>query len=156
MTTAACQGEPGSGSATAARDLYPGCCELPCTSIEQAMDAVAFGTADLAVIPVDNSAAGRVADAHHLLPDAGLYIVAEYFLAIRFDLVGVPGATLADVECVRSHVHALSRCRKVLREGGRRTLVTDDTAGAAREWQIPVTPGKRRRPPPGGRATVRP
>src|SRR5262249_2330770 len=133
MTTVAYQGEPGSNSATAARDLYPGCDELPCTSFEQALDAVTLGSADLAVIPVDNSAAGRVADVHHLLPESGLSVVGEYFLAIHFDLVGVPGPSFAEVEIVRSHVHALGQCRKVLREGGWRTLVTDDTAGAARE-----------------------
>lgn len=133
MTTVAYQGEPGSNSATAAHTLYPGCAEQPCTSFEQALDAVTLGTADVAVIPVDNSAAGRVADVHHLLPESGLFIVAEYFLAIRFDLMGVPGATTDQVECVRSHVHALGQCRKLLREGGWRTLVSDDTAGAARE-----------------------
>ncbi|MEU9174288.1 prephenate dehydratase [Streptomyces sp. NPDC048420] len=133
MTTAAYQGEPGSNSATAARALFPEARELPCTSFEQALDAVTLGAADIAVIPVDNSAAGRVADVHHLLPESGLFIVAEYFLAIRFDLMGVPGATLDQVECVRSHVHALGQCRKILREGGWRTLVSDDTAGAARE-----------------------
>ncbi|MDT7847409.1 prephenate dehydratase [Streptomyces justiciae] len=133
MTIAAYQGEPGSNSATAAHALYPDSGELPCTSFEQALDAVTLGNADVAVIPVDNSAAGRVADVHHLLPESGLYIVAEYFLAIRFDLMGVPGAALEQVECVRSHVHALGQCRKILREGGWRTLVSDDTAGAARE-----------------------
>ncbi|MGW7268581.1 prephenate dehydratase [Streptomyces sp. NPDC054842] len=133
MTTVAYQGEPGSNSATAARALYPGGGEVPCTGFEQALDAVTLGDADVAVIPVDNSAAGRVADVHHLLPESGLFIVGEYFLAIRFDLMGVPGATLDQVECVRSHVHALGQCRKLLREGGWRTLVSDDTAGAARE-----------------------
>ncbi|MFB7504632.1 MULTISPECIES: prephenate dehydratase [Streptomyces] len=133
MTTVAYQGEPGSNSATAARALYPEGGELPCTGFEQALDAVTLGAADVAVIPVDNSAAGRVADVHHLLPESGLFIVAEYFLAIRFDLMGVPGATLNQVQCVRSHVHALGQCRKLLREGGWRTLVSDDTAGAARE-----------------------
>ncbi|WP_405987839.1 prephenate dehydratase [Streptomyces sp. NBC_00986] len=133
MTTAAYQGEPGSNSATAALALYPEVGELPCTSFEQALDAVTLGDADIAVIPVDNSAAGRVADVHHLLPESGLFIVAEYFLPISFDLMGVPGATLDQVQCVRSHVHALGQFRKVLREGGWRTLVCDDTAGAARE-----------------------
>jgi prephenate dehydratase len=133
VTTVAYQGEPGSNSATAARALYPESDELPCTGFEQALDAVTLGDADVAVIPVDNSAAGRVADVHHLLPESGLFIVAEYFLAIRFDLMGVPGATEDRVECVRSHVHALGQCRKLLREGGWRTLVSDDTAGAARE-----------------------
>lgn len=133
MTTVAYQGEPGSNSATATQILHPGSDELPCTSFEQALDAVTLGTADLAVIPVDNSAAGRVADVHHLLPESGLFVTGEHFLAIRFDLMGVPGATTEDLECVRSHVHALGQCRKILREGGWRTLVSDDTAGAARE-----------------------
>lgn len=133
MTTVAYQGEPGSNSATVAHALFPEGREFPCTGFEQALDAVTLGTADVAVIPVDNSAAGRVADVHHLLPESGLFIVAEYFLAIRFDLMAVPGTTLDQVECVRSHVHALGQCRKVLREGDWRTLVSDDTAGAARE-----------------------
>ncbi|MEU1493438.1 prephenate dehydratase [Streptomyces sp. NPDC005775] len=133
MTTVAYQGEPGSNSATVAHALFPAGHELPCTGFEQALDAVTLGAADVAVIPVDNSAAGRVADVHHLLPESGLFIVAEYFLAIRFDLMAVPGTTLDQVECVRSHVHALGQCRKVLREGDWRTLVSDDTAGAARE-----------------------
>ncbi|WP_420031631.1 prephenate dehydratase [Streptomyces sp. cg28] len=133
MTTVTYQGELGSNSATVASALFPEGAQLPCTSFEQALDAVTLGTADVAVIPVDNSAAGRVADVHHLLPESGLFINAEYFLAIRFDLMGVPGATPDQVECVRSHVHALGQCRKLLREGGWRTLVCDDTAGAARE-----------------------
>ncbi|WP_192583064.1 prephenate dehydratase [Streptomyces albicerus] len=133
MMVVAYQGEPGSNSATAARALYPESRGLACTSFEQALDAVTLGTAEVAVIPVDNSAAGRVADVHHLLPETGLFIVAEYFLAIRFDLMAVPGTSLDQVECVRSHVHALGQCRKVLREGGWRTLISDDTAGAARE-----------------------
>ncbi|MBO1329998.1 prephenate dehydratase [Streptomyces sp. VRA16 Mangrove soil] len=133
MTTVAYQGELGSNSATVARALFPDSADLPCTSFEQALDAVTLGAADVAVIPVDNSAAGRVADVHHLLPESGLFIVAEYFHAIRFDLMGVPGTTLDQVECVRSHVHALGQCRKIVREGGWRTLVSDDTAGAARE-----------------------
>ncbi|MFE4627269.1 prephenate dehydratase [Streptomyces mirabilis] len=133
MTVVAYQGEPGSNSATAAHALYPESSELACTSFEQALDAVTLGAADVAVIPVDNSGAGRVADVHHLLPESGLFIVAEHFLAIRFDLMAVPGTSIDQVECVRSHVHALGQCRKVLREGGWRTLVSDDTAGAARE-----------------------
>lgn len=133
MITIAYQGEPGSNSAAATADLYPGSTGMPCTSFEQALDAVTLGTADLAVIPVDNSAAGRVADVHHLLPESGLSIIGEYFLPIRFDLVVVPDGTAAQIECVRSHVHALGQCRKILREGGWRTLVTQDTAGAARE-----------------------
>ncbi|MFE1995044.1 prephenate dehydratase [Streptomyces parvulus] len=133
MTTVAYQGEPGSNSWTAAEALYPASSELTCTSFDQALEAVTRGAADVAVIPVDNSAAGRVADVHHLLPESGLLIIAEYFLAIRFDLMGLPGTSLDHVECVRSHVHALGQCRKIIREGGWQGLVSDDTAGAARE-----------------------
>jgi prephenate dehydratase len=133
VTTVAYQGEPGSNSAAVAGKLYPAAGELSFTSFEQALDAVTLGFADVAVIPVDTSAAGRVADVHHLLPTSGLFIVAEYFLPIRFDLMALPGTSLGEVEFVRSHVHALGQCRKVLREGGWRTLVSDDTAGAARE-----------------------
>lgn len=159
MVTIAYQGEPGSNSAAAARRLYPESRELPCTTFEQALEAVAVGSADLAVIPVDNSAAGRVADVHHLLPEADLSIIAEYFLPIRFDLMGVPGATLEDVVCVRSHVHALGQCRKIIREGGWQTLVSDDTAGAAREVAELGDPRHAALAPPGaadqiGRAHV--
>ncbi|MGW0513970.1 prephenate dehydratase domain-containing protein [Streptomyces olivaceoviridis] len=119
--------------ASAANSLYATSGEPPCTSFSQALDAVILGDADVAVIPVNNCAAGRVADVHHLLPDSGLHIVAEYFLPVRFDLMGVAGGTLDQVECVRSHVHALGQCRELLRESSWGTLVSDDTAGAARE-----------------------
>ncbi|MFE2544721.1 prephenate dehydratase [Actinacidiphila glaucinigra] len=149
MVTIAYQGEPGSNSAAAARRLYPDSRELPCTTFEQALEAVALEAADLAVIPVDNSAAGRVADVHHLLPESDLSIIAEYFLPIRFDLMAVPGATLEDVAFVRSHVHALGQCRKIIREGGWQTLVSDDTAGAAREIAELGDPRHAALAPPG-------
>jgi prephenate dehydratase len=133
VTSIAYQGEPASNSANAAQRLFPGSAELPCASFEQALDAVTMGAADLAVIPVDNSTAGRVADVHRLLPESGLFVVGEYFLAIRFDLMSVPGSSLEEVECVRSHVHALGQCRRIVRAHGWRTHVSDDTAGAARE-----------------------
>ena len=95
--------------------------------------AVENGDADLAMIPIDNSLAGRVSDIHHFLPTSPLHIVGEHFLRVRFALLGVPGARLDDVRTVHSHVHALGQCRKILREGGWRVLVSEDTAGAARE-----------------------
>jgi prephenate dehydratase len=85
------------------------------------------------MIPVDNSIAGRVADIHHLLPESGLHIVGEHFLPIHFSLMGVPGATLESVRTVRSHVHALGQCRRIVREHGWAAVVADDTAGSARE-----------------------
>jgi prephenate dehydratase len=131
--TIAYQGEPGANSAMACTEMFPDREQLPCTTFEDALEAVSKGAADLAMIPVDNSIAGRVADIHHLLPESGLHIVGEHFLPIHFQLLGGPGATLHSIRTVRSHVHALGQCRKVIREHGWATVVADDTAGAARE-----------------------
>src|SRR3954465_15572991 len=117
----------------ACTDMFPDREQLPCTTFEDALEAVSSGRAGLAMIPVDNSIAGRVADIHHLLPESGLHIVGEYFLPIHFQLLGVPGASLDQIRTVRSHVHALGQCRKIIREHGWSTVVADDTAGAARE-----------------------
>jgi len=127
------QGEPGANSAMACTDMFPDREQLPCTTFEDALEAVSSGRAGLAMIPVDNSIAGRVADIHHLLPESGLHIVGEYFLPIHFQLLGVPGTSLDRIRTVRSHVHALGQCRKIIREHGWSTVVADDTAGAARE-----------------------
>ncbi|MFD3399896.1 prephenate dehydratase [Kribbella sp. NPDC058693] len=127
------QGEPGANSAMACTEMFPDREQLPCTTFEDALEAVSSGRAGLAMIPVDNSIAGRVADIHHLLPESGLHIVGEYFLPIHFQLLATPGTTLDQIKTVRSHVHALGQCRKIIREHGWSTVVADDTAGAARE-----------------------
>jgi prephenate dehydratase len=127
------QGEPGANSDAACRELYPALTPVPCPTFEDAFEAVTSGDADLAMIPVENNIAGRVADIHRLLPDSGLYIVAEHFRPIHFHLAAVPGATLADIRMVRSHVHALGQCRKAIRAHGWTPQVADDTAGSARE-----------------------
>jgi prephenate dehydratase len=131
--TIAYQGEPGSNSAAACEEMYPDCAQLPCATFTAALDSVKNGLADLAVIPVDNSIAGRVADVHILLPHSGLNIVGEHFLPIHFDLMALPGVALEDIRSVRSHVHALAQCRRVIAAHGWKAFVTDDTAGAARE-----------------------
>ncbi|WP_133801733.1 prephenate dehydratase [Kribbella caucasensis] len=127
------QGEPGANSAMACTEMFPDREQLPCTTFEDALEAVSTGAAGLAMIPVDNSIAGRVADIHHLLPESGLHIVGEHFLPIHFQLLGLPGSSLDSIRTVRSHVHAIGQCRKVIREHGWTTVVADDTAGAARE-----------------------
>ncbi len=127
------QGEPGANSAMACSEMYPDREQLPCRTFEDALDAVTSGRAGLAMIPVDNSVAGRVADIHHLLPESGLHIIGEIFLPIHFQLMAVAGASMESIKTVRSHVHALGQCRKLIREHGWVTVVTDDTAGAARE-----------------------
>jgi prephenate dehydratase len=127
------QGEPGSNSHLVCTRDYPAWEPLACASFEDAFAAVEDGRAELAMIPIDNSLAGRVADIHQFLPHTGLYIVAEHFLPIQFMLMGVDGATLESIRTVHSHVHALGQCRKVIRELGLRPLISGDTAGAARE-----------------------
>jgi prephenate dehydratase len=127
------QGEPGANSHLVCRQHYPDHDALACASFEDVFAAVETGEAELAMIPIDNSIAGRVADIHHFLPGSNLHIVAEHFLRIQFVLLGVPGSTLESVKTVHSHVHALGQCRKVIRELGLTAVVSGDTAGAARE-----------------------
>ena len=94
---------------------------LPCPSFEDAFNAVESGKADLAMIPIENTIAGRVADIHHLLPESRLHIVGEYFLPIHFQLMALPGARIEDIKAVYSHIHALGQCRKLIRRiAGRR------------------------------------
>jgi len=127
------QGEPGANSHIAIREAYPDYEPLPCRTFEDALNAVAAGDAELGMIPIENSLAGRVADIHHLMPTAGLHIVGEWFLPIRNQLMAPKGATLAGLKLVESHVMALGQCRNFLRKLGVKTMVAADTAGAARE-----------------------
>jgi prephenate dehydratase len=112
---------------------YPELEAVPCASFEDVFAVVESGEADLAMIPIDNSLAGRVADIHHLLPASQLHIVAEHFLRIQFSLMALPGASLDHIRTVHSHVHALGQCRRVIREHQLRPVIAGDTAGAARE-----------------------
>jgi prephenate dehydratase len=126
------QGEPGANSHTAALTAYPDCTPLPCPTFEDALAAVADGTARYGMIPIENSVAGRVGDIHHLLPRSGLHIVAEFFLPIRFQLMAAKGATLASIKTAESHVMALGQCRKIIKKLGLKPVTAADTAGAAR------------------------
>src|SRR5215470_6426515 len=127
------QGEPGANSHLAVREVYPDSEAVPCPTFEDAFAAIALGDADLGMIPIENSVAGRVADIHHLMPESGLHIIAEHFMPVRHQLLGVKGATRADIKTVESHVHALGQCRKVIRQLGIKPVVAADTAGSARE-----------------------
>ncbi len=127
------QGEPGANSHIACVETHPDHEPLPCATFEEAFQAVKSGKAALAMIPIENTTAGRVADVHHLMPESGLWIVGEHFLRIEFHLLVVPGAKLADVKEVHSHVHALGQCRKAIKKYKLKPVVAADTAGAARE-----------------------
>ena len=127
------QGEPGANSHIACREAFPTCTPVPCPTFEDAFTAVANGEADLGMIPIENSVAGRVSDIHHLMPTAGLHIVAEHFLPIRNQLMAPKGATLAGLRTVESHIMALGQCRNYIRKLGIKSVVAADTAGAAKE-----------------------
>jgi len=126
------QGEPGANSDTACRNMFPDMQPLPCPTFEDAFNAVETGKADLAMIPIENTIAGRVADIHHLLPESRLTIIGEYFLPIHFHLMVQPGMKRTDITSVHSHIHALGQCRKYIRKNGWKPMVAGDTAGAAK------------------------
>jgi prephenate dehydratase len=127
------QGQPGAYSHLACRQVCPHYEALPAESFEDAFAAVRQGRAERAMIPIDNSVAGRVADIHHLMPHCGLHIIGEHFLRVNLHLMAVPGARLETIKTVQSHVHALNQCRRLLRELGITPRVHADTAGAAAE-----------------------
>jgi prephenate dehydratase len=135
------QGEPGANSDIACRAVYPDFEPLPRATFEDALAAVSDGSAEYAMIPIENSLAGRVADIHALLPTAGLYIVGEYFLPVHFQLLGIKGAKIDGLKSVYSHVHALGQCRKIIRRLNLVAHISGDTAGSAKEiaeWRDPT------------------
>ncbi|MEO1328362.1 MAG: prephenate dehydratase [Pseudomonadota bacterium] len=127
------QGEPGAYSHQACREVYPDMEPTPCASFEEAIAAVRSGEAKLAMLPVENSLYGRVADVHHLLPESELYLIAEHFLPVRLQLLAQPGAALEDLKTAQSHTVALGQCRSFLRAHGLRPVIGADTAGSAKE-----------------------
>jgi prephenate dehydratase len=131
--TIAFQGEAGANSHIACNQAYRGYEPLPCPTFEDAFAAVRSGRAELAMIPIDNSIAGRVADIHHLMPKSGLHIIGEWFLPVQHQLMAPKRASLKTIKTVESHVHALGQCRNIIRSLRVKAVVAADTAGAARE-----------------------
>ena len=127
------QGERGAFSHAAMHALFPKGEAVPCVTFEDTITAVQKGTADFGVVPVENSLYGRITDIYHLLPESGLFIIGEHFLRIEMNLLGVKGATLADIKAVQSLSVALGQCRNFIRKHGLKTINAVDTAGSARE-----------------------
>ena len=127
------QGEPGAYSHQACHAARPGLEAVPCATFEDAIEAVRSGTAEQAMLPVENSTYGRVADIHRLLPESGLHIIDEAFVRVHINLLAVPGATLADVTEAWSHLVLLPQCARFLREQGITGRVSPDNARAARD-----------------------
>ncbi len=126
------QGEPGANSHLACKEVFPEGEPVACPTFEDSLAAVKSGDCAYAMIPIENSVAGRVADIHHLLPDAGLYITGEHFLRVRHQLLALPGATLDTVKRALSHTQALGQCRNTLKSLGIVPVPEADTAGSAR------------------------
>ena len=126
------QGEPGAYSHEACRKARPGMEALPCRTFEDAIDAVRDGSADLAMLPVENSTYGRVADIHSLLPKSGLHIVDEAFVRVHINMLGVPGTALCDITQAMSHTVLLGQCKTFLQKHGIHRVTGADTAGSAR------------------------
>ncbi len=127
------QGEPGAYSHEACRNARPDMDALPCRTFEDVIESVRSGEADLAMLPVENTTYGRVADIHRLLPDSGLHIIDEAFVRVHINLLGVPGATLEDITEAHSHLVLLPQCAGFLKQHGIRGRVSPDNARAARE-----------------------
>ncbi len=127
------QGLPGAYSDLACRTAYPDMETLPCRTFDDVFAAVHDGQARLAMIPIENSVAGRVADIHHLLPDSGLHIIGERYERVNHQLLACKGVKIGDLKSIHSHVQALSQCRNFIRDLGVQAVVHVDTAGSAKE-----------------------
>ncbi|MET3560388.1 prephenate dehydratase [Bartonella japonica] len=126
------QGEYGANSHIACSHMFPDMVAVPSATFEEALNLVESGQTDLAMIPIENTLAGRVADIHHLLPHSSLYIIGQYFLPIHFQLMVLPGVTHEEIRTVHSHTHALAQCRNIVRNNGWMPVTFADTAGAAK------------------------
>lgn len=133
MTRIAFQGEPGAYSHQACREARPSYEALPCRTFEDVIEAVRTGQADLAMLPVENSTYGRVADIHSLLPESGLHIIDEAFVRVHINLLALPGTALSQITEAMSHTVLLGQCRDFLRTHNITALTAADTAGSARQ-----------------------
>lgn len=134
------QGRPGAYSDLACRNAYPTWTTLPCDTFQAAMEAVRSGAADLAMMPTENSLAGRVPDMHILLPESGLFVIGEAFQRVEHCLLAPKGATIAGLKRAHSHAVALGQVRGILKELNLQAVVEADTAGSAEQvagWKNP-------------------
>jgi len=136
------QGEPGAYSHQACHEARPEMEALPCRTFEEVIAAVREGEAEQAMLPVENSTYGRVADIHRLLPESGLHILDEAFLRVRISLLGLPGSKLDEIKDVRAHLVLLPQSAQFLKAHGIRGHAAADSAGAAAELALHQTPGE--------------
>ena len=127
------QGMPGAYSNMACEAYFPNVKPLPCKSFEDMLNSTKIGQSDFAMVPVENSLAGRVADIHHLIPESGLYIIGEHFQTVNHQLLGLHNAKIGDLKFIKSHAQGLAQCRNIINKFNLTPIHHIDTAGAAEE-----------------------
>ena len=127
------QGINGAYSELAGKNIFPNANGISCPTFEQMFQEVRDFNADVAVVPIENSQAGRVADTQRLIPDSQLKIISEYFLNINHNLLAIPGTKISDIKRVHSHAQGIAQCRKKIIELNKDMIVSADTAGAAKK-----------------------
>ena len=127
------QGMQGAYSNMASDECFPNGITIPCVSFEEMLDATKKGKADYAMVPVENSVAGRVADIHNLIPESGLFIIAEHYQKVNHQLLAIPGTNLEKIKKVKSHAQGIAQCRKLIKKLNLHPIQHIDTAGAAAE-----------------------
>ena len=127
------QGVNGAYSEQAGKDVFPDAKSVPCATFEEMFACVRNNKANIALVPIENSQAGRVADTQRLIPDSELSIIGEYFLEVRHNLLAIPGATINDIKRVYSHEQGIAQCRNKIIKLNKEMIVTTDTAGSAKK-----------------------
>ena len=127
------QGINGAYSELAGKNIFPEADSLACATFEEMFQTVREGKANVAIVPIENSQAGRVADTQRLIPDSDLKIVKEYFLEVKHNLLVVPGTKMSDIKRVYSHEQGIAQCRKKIIELNKEMIIVADTAGAAKK-----------------------
>ena len=125
------QGIKGAYSHMASEECFPKGIKIPCVSFEEMLDKTKIGLADYAMVPVENSVAGRVADIHNLIPESGLFIIAEHFQKVNHQLLGLEGASFNQIKYVKSHAQGIAQCRNLIKKLKLKPIQHVDTAGAA-------------------------
>ena len=133
INTISFQGIEGANSHLACKELFPKAKVIPCETFEEVFDSVRTNKSNIGLIPVENSVAGRVAEIHSLMHKTPLKIVGEYFMKIELHLLGVKKIKINQIKKVKSHIHALSQCRKFIKKNKMKMIITADTALAAKE-----------------------
>ena len=126
------QGVKGAYSELAGKNLYPEAVSLPCSTFEEMFEQVRLGNVDAAMVPIENSLAGRVADTQRLIPESNLKITSEYFLEVNHNLMGLRGSKISDIKRIHSHEQGIAQCRNKIIELKKQMVIEADTAGSAK------------------------